>query len=51
MNQAKCPVCGWDITDGGIPVKSGGKTVVVCCEECAKKAAGERTRPTQYPGQ
>lgn len=38
MNKAKCPVCDWEITDGGIKVKVGGKEITVCCDDCAKKA-------------
>jgi ribosome-binding protein aMBF1 (putative translation factor) len=37
--KAKCPVCGWEIEGDGIKVEAGGKTVVVCCDDCAKKAA------------
>lgn len=33
----KCPVCDWDIKDGGKKVEVGGKTVVVCCDDCAQK--------------
>jgi hypothetical protein len=33
----KCPVCDWEIKDGGVKVNSGGKEVVVCCQECADK--------------
>jgi len=38
MPMTKCPVCDWEITDGGIKVEVGGKPVVVCCDECAAKA-------------
>lgn len=34
----KCPVCDWEITDGGVTVVVGGKRLCVCCEECAAKA-------------
>lgn len=34
----KCPVCDWEITDGRIKITVGGKEIVVCCEDCAKKA-------------
>ena len=33
----KCPVCDWEIKDGGIQVAIGGKTVTVCCDDCAAK--------------
>lgn len=35
--MAKCPVCDWEIKDGGITLQTGGKAVVVCCQECADK--------------
>jgi hypothetical protein len=35
---ATCPVCDWEIKDGGIKIQVGGKEVTVCCEECAEKA-------------
>ncbi len=38
MAVKKCPVCDWEIKDGGITVKAGGREVTVCCEDCAKKA-------------
>ena len=38
MKTKKCPVCDWEIKDGGIKVKVGGKDITVCCDECAKKA-------------
>jgi hypothetical protein len=37
MKTKKCPVCAWEIKDGGIQVKVGGKEVTVCCDECATK--------------
>ncbi len=33
----KCPVCDWEIKDGGIKVTASGKSVTVCCQECADK--------------
>jgi hypothetical protein len=38
MKTKKCPVCDWEIKDGGIQVKVGDKAVTVCCEDCANKA-------------
>ncbi|MCC6677798.1 MAG: hypothetical protein IT436_11685 [Phycisphaerales bacterium] len=35
--MSKCPVCDWEIKDKGVKVKSGGKEVTVCCQECADK--------------
>lgn len=38
MKTTKCPVCDWDVQEGGIKVSVGGQEIVVCCDECAKKA-------------
>ena len=38
MAAKTCPVCDWEIKDGGITVKVGEKEVVVCCDDCAEKA-------------
>lgn len=45
MKAAKCPVCDWDIKDGGKTVKAGGGTVVVCCDDCAKAV---KENPDKY---
>lgn len=47
MNTTKCPVCDWDINDGGIKVKAGGKEITVCCDDCAKDAEAD---PAKYVG-
>ena len=44
MKTAKCPVCDWDIKDGGLKVKVAGKEIVVCCDDCAKKAMEDPAR-------
>ncbi len=36
MKSTKCPVCDWEIKDGGIKVKVAGKEITVCCDDCAK---------------
>ena len=41
MESTKCPVCDWEIKDGGIKVTVGGKEITVCCDECAAKAMEE----------
>ena len=41
MESVKCPVCDWEITDGGITVTVAGKEITVCCEECLEKAKVE----------
>jgi ribosome-binding protein aMBF1 (putative translation factor) len=45
MDTTKCPVCDWDINDGGIKVKVGGKEITVCCDDCAKNAEAD---PAKY---
>jgi hypothetical protein len=47
MKTTKCPVCNWDIKEGGIKVKVGGKEITVCCDECAEKA---KKSPAKYAG-
>jgi len=37
MPTKKCPVCAWEIEDGGKTVEIDGKTVIVCSDECAAK--------------
>jgi hypothetical protein len=44
MNSKKCPVCGWEIKDGGIRVTAGSKEVTVCCDDCAKEAKVKATQ-------
>ena len=38
MAKEKCPVCDWEIKDGGVKVTVGGKELTVCCDDCAKEA-------------
>jgi hypothetical protein len=47
MKTTKCPVCQWEIKDGGVKVQVAGKEVVVCCDDCAKKA---NESPAKYAG-
>ncbi len=47
MKTTKCPVCQWEIKDGGVTVTVAGKEVVVCCDDCAKKA---KESPAKYAG-
>jgi ribosome-binding protein aMBF1 (putative translation factor) len=42
MAAQKCPVCDWEITDGGIKVTVAGKEITVCCDECAEKAMADQ---------
>lgn len=34
--QKTCAACDYVLDDNAISVKIGGKTVEVCCEECAR---------------
>lgn len=43
----KCPVCEWDIKNGGVEVKVGKKSVYACCEDCARKIQAD---PARYAG-
>lgn len=45
MKTTKCPVCDWEMKEGGIKVKVGGKEITVCCDDCAKKA---KESPAKY---
>jgi ribosome-binding protein aMBF1 (putative translation factor) len=45
MKTKKCPVCDWEINDGGIKVTVGGKELTVCCDDCAQKA---KESPAKY---
>lgn len=47
MKTKKCPVCDWEIKEGGIKVKVGTREIVVCCDDCAKKA---KESPAKYAG-
>lgn len=38
MASQKCPVCDWEIKEGGVKVTIGGKEITVCCDDCAKEA-------------
>jgi hypothetical protein len=35
MTERTCAVCDYKLDDKAIAVTIGGKTVEVCCEECA----------------
>ncbi len=37
MTQTTCAACDCKLDGQSIKVKIGGKTVEVCCEECAQK--------------
>jgi hypothetical protein len=36
MSEKTCAACDYPLDDSAIPVTIGGKTVEVCCEDCAK---------------
>jgi hypothetical protein len=37
MDKQTCAACDYELDDTRIAVTVGGKTVEVCCEECAQK--------------
>jgi excinuclease UvrABC ATPase subunit len=37
MSQKTCAACDYKLDANAIEVKIGGKTVEVCCDECAQK--------------
>jgi hypothetical protein len=37
MAERTCAACDYELDDNAIKVNIGGKTVEVCCEECAQK--------------
>ena len=45
MKTRKCPVCDWEIKDGGKTVEVESTRVVVCCDDCAEKM---KTNPKNY---
>ena len=48
MKNKKCPVCDWEIKDGGKTVKVDNTSVVVCCDDCAEKV---KANPAKYRSQ
>ena len=38
MAQKTCAACDYPLDDNAIAVTIGGKTVDVCCDECAQKS-------------
>ena len=37
MTEKTCAACDYPLDENSIKVTIGGKTVEVCCEECARK--------------
>ena len=37
MSEKTCAACDYPLDENAITVKIGGKTVELCCEECAAK--------------
>ena len=44
MKDNTCAVCDCELDDTRIAVRIGGKTVEVCCEECATKLREASTK-------
>jgi hypothetical protein len=48
MKTQECPVCGWEIKDGGKKVKVNDRVIViVCCDDCAAKVKADPTKYTK----
>ncbi|MEK6799471.1 MAG: hypothetical protein AABZ12_10930 [Planctomycetota bacterium] len=45
MSKATCPVCKWEIKKEAKVVKIGGKSIRVCCDDCAAKV---KANPAKY---
>ena len=46
MKTDKCPVCDWEIKDGGKKVQLDDRVIViVCCDDCAEKVKAD---PAKY---
>lgn len=41
MSTDKCPVCNWDLSSGVVEVIVNGRTIRVCCDECARRLAAQ----------
>lgn len=50
MSEKTCAACDYPLDDNAITVKLGGKTVEVCCEECAVKLREAYVAATAQPG-
>ncbi|AIY39437.1 hypothetical protein LT85_0277 [Collimonas arenae] len=37
MSEKTCAACDYKLDESAIKIKIGGKTVEVCCQECAQK--------------
>lgn len=44
MATQTCPVCDWEIKEGGVKVTVAGKEITVCCEDCATQAIAGHTK-------
>ncbi|NUO75977.1 hypothetical protein LVB77_19630 [Lysobacter sp. 5GHs7-4] len=44
MNENTCAACDCELDDQAIAVSLGGRTVEVCCEECAQKLRESEVR-------
>ena len=53
MKESTCAACDCELDETRIAVKIGGKTVEVCCEECAEalREAEASTRSVHTAGQ
>lgn len=49
MNERTCAACDCALDANAIKVKIGGKTVEVCCDECAEKLKEARADASAKP--
>jgi hypothetical protein len=50
MQEKTCAACDYKLDDKAIRVTVGGKTVEVCCEECAQKLREAHASATAAKG-
>lgn len=50
MTEKTCAACDYPLDANAIKVEIGGKTVEVCCEECAQKLQEARASTAAKPG-
>lgn len=47
MSEKTCAACDYELDENAISVTVGGKTVEVCCEECARALNEAQTAAAQ----
>ena len=49
MSEKTCAACDYPLDDSAIQVRVGGRTVEVCCEDCAVKLKEAHASATALP--